>query len=76
MAIFTAVTGRKNADLPPHTLSCDKSGLQRSLSGTLCLQANITKGLQTGTQVWLGIGIQLTLDLTETLLVRTEQCLT
>lgn len=39
--------------------------------GTLYSQANTTRDLQTGIQVWLGIGIQLTSGLTETLLVRT-----
>lgn len=39
--------------------------------GTLYSQANTTRDLQTGIQVWLGIGIQLISGLTETLLVRT-----
>lgn len=39
--------------------------------GTLCSQASITRDLQTGIQVRLGIGIQLISGLTETLLVRT-----
>ena len=38
--------------------------------GTLYSQANTTRDLQTGIQVWLGIGIQLISGLTETLLVR------
>ena len=39
-------------------------------SGTLCLQANTTTDLRTGTQAWLGTGIRLILGLTEILLVR------